>query len=95
MTPEDVSIDAGGDHVLQCTTTDPTHIVEWEKDGTKIAYTEMLHKVPMTDNLLIREAIGIDSGRYTCVVYTFDRIRIAEAHAELFVEPAEETQEGK
>ncbi|XP_072027600.1 low-density lipoprotein receptor-related protein 2-like [Amphiura filiformis] len=93
VTPEDATIDAGDDHVFQCATEDPTHIIEWEKDGTKITYTEILHKVPMTDNIFIRKAIGTDSGRYTCVVLSFDLIRIAEAFADLFVEPSENTED--
>ena len=69
--------------------------MEWEKDGSKIDYREAVHKISMTDNLLIRKAIGLDSGRYTCVVLTFDRTRIAESSAELVVTPLKTIEDSK
>ena len=63
----------GDDHIFECLTNDPTYIVDWEKDGNKIVYREAVRKISMTDNLLIRKAVVLDSGQYTCVVLTFDR----------------------
>ena len=69
--------------------------MEWEKDGNKIVYREAVRKISMTDNLLIRKAIVLDSGRYTCVVLTFDRTRIAESSAELVVTPLKTAEDSK
>lgn len=90
-TPEAAAINAGEDHVLECAANNPSHIVQWEKDGVTVSYTDAIRKVPTTDNLLIRKALESDSGRYACVVLSFDRTRIAESSAELSVNPMAET----
>ena len=81
--------------MLQCETRDPTLVVTWEKDGAILQYTEAIHKVPQSDNLLIRGAFLTDSGRYTCAAMTFDGNRVAETSANLNVLPQQDVKEGK
>ncbi len=92
--PTNAFIVVGDDHVIQCAIHDPTLVVSWEKDGTVLQYSEAVHKVPQSDNLLIRGSIIEDSGRYTCVAMTFDGNRVAETSADLHVLPHQDIKAG-
>lgn len=93
--PENAAIVVGDDHVIQCAPRDPTLLIMWEKDGELLQYTEAIHKVPQSVNLLIRDAWMTDSGRYTCVAKTFDGNIVSTASAELNVFPRQDVKEGE
>lgn len=90
--PNDTNVLEGANAVLVCSaTSEPTHTVQWLKDGVQLSLTEKysLSSNSGTDErevvstLVVINATMYDTGNYTCQVSNIHGSQSATAHLEV------------
>ena len=89
----DINVLEGNDAILTCNaTSEPTHIVQWLKDGMPLNLTEKYSVSNFSQGIDEREVIStlivfnsnmLDTGNYTCEVSNIHGNQSATAHVEV------------
>lgn len=81
--PSDASVLVGEDHLLRCSSQNPTLTVDWQKDGSPLIDNRRIFR--LRGRVLLRNVIESDTGVYSCIASDIRGNQVASISAQVTV----------